>query len=102
MACTETLNSGRHFVSRQSISFNKKREFMKTLFDIQPVNPAKPEPPFPGKRCKDCEYCRNLNSYSGRYRYCIITPSNRTTYGVKAIKRMNDACINFKEKGKEI
>jgi hypothetical protein len=72
---------------------------MNTLFDIEPIEMPSLELPFPGKHCRNCEYCENLNPYSGRYWYCVITPSNRTSYGLKAIKRMNNACERFKEKG---
>jgi hypothetical protein len=75
---------------------------MNTLFDIPSFYPDKPKLSPSGKRCRNCEYCRNLNPYSDRYWYCIITPNSRTTYGVKAIKRMNNACINFKEKWKKL
>jgi hypothetical protein len=73
---------------------------MNMLFDMPPFRPNNPKLPPTGKRCRNCEYCRNLNPYSDRYWYCIITPSRRTSYNVKAIKRMDSACVKFKEKKK--
>jgi hypothetical protein len=67
---------------------------MKTLFDIPEIDP-KESLPYPGKRCRDCKHIANLNPYSNRYWYCTITKSNRTPYGVKAVKRMDNACMRF-------
>ncbi|MDR1340657.1 MAG: hypothetical protein LBK58_11495 [Prevotellaceae bacterium] len=68
---------------------------METLFNLPPIKPKEDIPPHPGKRCRNCRHIANLNPYSDRYRYCTITPSNRTPYGVKAVKRMNPACGRF-------
>ena len=64
--------------------------------------------PNSGNRSKNCKYITNLRKYSKRYEYnpdaynrywyCDITPSNRTSYGVKKVKRMNPACEKFEKK----
>jgi hypothetical protein len=66
-----------------------------TLFDLPPVMPKADIPPHPGRRCRNCKHIANLNPYSDSYWYCTVTPSNRTSYGVKAVKRMNQACGRF-------
>lgn len=43
-------------------------------------------------RCRECKHIANLNPHSDRYWYCAIQKCNRTPYGVKAVKRMNQAC----------
>ncbi|KAA6303158.1 MAG: hypothetical protein EZS26_000761 [Candidatus Ordinivivax streblomastigis] len=68
-----------------------------TLFDLPEIQPKADILQFPGKHCRDCEHCKNLNYYSTRYWYCTITPNNRTSYGVKAVKRMNKACNRFQQ-----
>jgi hypothetical protein len=68
---------------------------MKTLFDLQEINPEAVLHKWHGKHCRNCRYIANLNPYSNRYWYCTITPNNRTRYGVKAVKRMNQACHRF-------
>ena len=67
---------------------------MNKLFDIPPID-KKEELPYPGKRCRDCKHIANLNPYSNRYWYCTITQCKRTPYGVKAVKRMDNACMRF-------
>ena len=70
------------------------------LFDIPAVSPISNTQTvaFSNKRCRDCKHCENLNYHSDRYWYCVITPSRRTPYGVKAVKRMNNACERFEIK----
>ena len=55
---------------------------MENLFDI----PAKKQS---DNRCMECKHIANLNPYS---------KCNRTPYGVKAVKRMNQACDKFEKK----
>lgn len=68
---------------------------MDNLFDIPPIEIKKEEQLFHDKHCRDCKHIANLNPYSDRYWYCTITKSNMTSYGVKAVKRMNKACNKF-------
>ncbi|MDR2009930.1 MAG: hypothetical protein LBQ22_05565 [Bacteroidales bacterium] len=70
---------------------------MNTLFDIPPID-KKESLPYPRKHCRDCKHIANLNPYSNRYWYCTIKKNNRTPYGVKAVKRMDNACMSFENK----
>ena len=64
---------------------------MEELFDIPPKNQS-------DNRCRECKHIANLNLYSGRYWYCTLYKSERTPYGVKAVKRMNQSCDKFKKR----
>lgn len=63
---------------------------MENLFDIPPKNRS-------DNRCRECKYIANLNPYSNGYWYCTIQKCNRTPYGVKSVKRMNQACDKFEK-----
>lgn len=71
---------------------------MNTLFDFEVVEPVKEAVLFPDKKCRECRHIKNLNPYSNRYWYCMITPCKRTPYGFKAVKRMNVACNKYEPK----
>lgn len=64
---------------------------MESLFDIPPKKQS-------DNRCRECKYIANLNPYSKKYWYCTIQKCGRTPYGVKSVKRMNQACDKFEKK----
>jgi hypothetical protein len=74
---------------------------METLFNWEAQPEAQPEakvqPETKVRRCRNCKHIASLNEYSNRYWYCMVTPSRRTSYGVKAVKRMDKACYKFQE-----
>lgn len=64
---------------------------MESLFDIPPEKRS-------DNRCRDCKHIANLNPYSKKYWYCTLYRSERTPYGVKAVKRMDKSCNKFEKK----
>ena len=66
----------------------KMNWIMENLFNIPPKKHS-------DSRCRECKHIANLNPHSGRYWYCTIQRCNRTTYGLKAVKRMDQACDKF-------